>query len=94
MVTRLEKKGFVRKVKEQEGSRTLSIYLTEEGRRKIEESINTEECLSYMALFRNTDEETLKRFLFDLEKVFDMIDQGESENFKRFIDVYSKNLLK
>ncbi len=94
MVTRLEKKGFVRKVKEQEGSRTLRIYLTEEGWRKIEESINTEECLSYMSLFRNTDEETLKRFLLDLEEVFDRIDQGKSQNFKRFIDVYSKNLLK
>lgn len=94
MVSRLEKKGLVYKVKAQEGSRTIKIHLTKAGWEKIEESINTDECLSYMSLFREMDEQRLRHFLSELEAVFDMIDKGESKDFKRFVDVYSQNLLK
>lgn len=94
MVSRLEQKGLVRKEKAQEKGRTIKVYLTEQGRAKIEESVNTPECIEYMSLFRESDEERLKAFLLELENVFDLIDKGESEDFKRFIDIYSKNLLK
>lgn len=94
MVSRLQKKGLVYKEKAQEGSRIIRIYLTQEGRKKIEQSVNTPECLEYMSLFRTMDEDRLKSFLTELEYVFDMIDKGESRDFKRFVDVYSQNLLK
>lgn len=94
MVSRLEQKGLVRKEKAQEKGRTIKVYLTEQGRVKIEESVNTPECIGYMSLFREADEEQLRAFLLELENVFDLIDKGESQDFKRFIDIYSKNLLK
>ena len=94
LISRLEKKGLVQKVKAQEGSRTIRIFLTEAGWEKIEDSINTKECLEYMSLFRDMDETRLSAFLEELEYIFDRIDKGESQDFKQFIDVYSQNLLK
>lgn len=93
MISRLEKKGLVYKVKEH-GSRIIHIYLTDAGWQKTRESVNTEECLEFMSLFRTMEEEQLKHFLSDLEMVFDRIDKGESQDFKRFVNVYSQKLLK
>ena len=91
-VSRLEKKGLVEK-KRVEHSKVIKIYLTHEGYELIEKSVNTEECLDYMSLFREFSEEDVIQVLNTYKMIFEKISKGKNEDFERFIHEYSKNLL-
>lgn len=92
LISRLEKKGLVEKRKE-ENSRVIRIYLTQEGYRKIEESTNTEECLEYMSTFRDYEEEEVIKILSVLSEAFMAVSKDKNQDFDRFINDFSKNLL-
>ena len=92
LISRLEKKGLVEKRKE-ENSRVIRIYLTQEGYRKIEESTNTEECLEYMSTFRDYEEEEVIKILSVLSEAFMDVSKDKNQDFDRFINDFSKNLL-
>ena len=93
LISRLEKKGLVEKRKD-EGSRLIRIYLTEEGYKKIDESTNTKECIEYMGLFKDKEEEDVVRVLSLMKELVDEIHQGKNPDFNTFINEYSQNLLK
>ncbi len=93
LISRLAKKGLVYKEKE-EGGRTIRIYLTKEGKKKINDSVNTNECLSYMSLLKDLDEEKIKLYLSTLKEIYALVSQDKNQDFARFIDQYSNNLLK
>lgn len=93
LISRLEKKGLVEKVKE-ENSRTIRIYLTKDGYKKIEESTNTEECIEYMGVFKEHEEEDVINMLAQLKSVLDEVMKDKNQDFNRFIEEYSQNLLK
>lgn len=93
LISRLEKKGLVQKKKE-ENSRTIRIYLTEEGYRKIEESTNTKECIEYMSVLKKFDEQEVIEILNHLKFIMDIINKDRNPDFNTFINEYSKNLLK
>lgn len=93
LISRLEKKGLVEKRK-YEGSRLIRIYLTEEGYKKIDESTNTKECIEYMGLFKDKEEEDVVRVLSLMKELVDEIHQGKNPDFNTFINEYSQNLLK
>ena len=93
LISRLEKKGLVEKRKD-EGSRLIRIYLTEEGYKKIDESTNTKECIEYMGLFKDKEEEDVVRVLSLMKELVDEIHQEKNPDFNTFINEYSQNLLK
>ena len=92
LVSRLEKKGLVKK-RRVEHSKAIKIYLTHDGSELIEKSVNTEECLDYMSLFREFSEEEVIQVLNTYKMIFEKISKGKNEDFERFIHEYSKNLL-
>lgn len=93
LISRLEKKNLVEKRKD-EGSRIIRIYLTKEGYDKINESTNTKECLEYMSVFKDYEEEDIIKILDTLNRVFLDISKDKNQDFERFINEYSSNLLK
>ena len=93
LISRLEKKGLVEKRKD-EGTRLIRIYLTEEGYKKIDESTNTKECIEYMGLFKDKEEEDVVRVLSLMKELVDEIHQEKNPDFNTFINEYSQNLLK
>lgn len=94
MVSRLEKKGLIKKVRG-EDSRSFKIYLSDLGYKTIENSTNSNECVEYMSLLRDFDEEELIKYLKEMQKLLNLIAHDEdTKDFDLFIDEYSKNLLK
>lgn len=94
LISKLEKKGLVEKRPTDEGTREIRVYLTDLGRDLLEQSVNTDSCIEFMGLFRNSDEKELLDFLSELHKVCNMVGKSGQQDFNNYLDVYSKNLLK
>ncbi len=92
LVSRLEKKGLIRKERE-ERAHDIRIFLTEEGFKKIEESTNSKECLGYMSLFKDYDEEKIEEILKVFRYMYEQVSKNRNPDFDIFIDDFSKNLL-
>lgn len=92
LVSRLEKKGLVEKRKE-ENSRTIRIYLTPSGVQKIKDSTNTKECIEYMSLLKDFEEEELVRMLMQIRKMVELASKTRNADFDKFIEEYSSSLL-
>ncbi|MCI8293744.1 MAG: MarR family transcriptional regulator [Hespellia sp.] len=93
LVSRLQKKKLVEK-RRQKGTNVIRIYLTKEGWKKIEESINTKECIEFMGLFKDHKEEEVVEILSFLKRIYDEVSKDKNSDFNRFINEYSENLLK
>lgn len=94
LISRLEKKGYVRKEKYLDNSRTIKIYITEGGKRILEESVNTKLAFEFMGLLRSLDIEEVEKFLETLEKIYDLMGNGDSTDFKSYLRVSSNKMLK
>lgn len=93
LISKLEKKGLVEKRPVDAGTREIRIYLTQQGKKLLEESVNTETCIDFMGLFKDYDEEELQKFLKKLHEVCNMVGKDRQNDFNQYLDVYSKNLL-
>ena len=93
LVSRLEKKNLIRKEKE-ERSRTIHIYLTDQGKEKIHDSLNTPEALKFLSMFDDVEEERFARFLEEERKIMKLVLRENDEDINRFLLEYSQNLLK
>jgi len=93
LISRLEKKGLVKK-KKMDNSRVIRIYLTKEGKDKIMESTNTKECIEYMSLLKNYEEEEVIKLIKALKEISDIVNKDKNPDFERFISEFSSNLLK
>lgn len=97
LITKLETKGFIRKESENDGTRGFRVFLTEEGRRKLTESVKTENCIDFMQIFKDEDEEKLKSFLNELTEVCNRVGNkyhpDKQEDFNTYLKDYSNSLL-
>jgi len=94
LISKLEKKGLVEKRQTEVETREIRICLTEQGKKTLYESVNTESCIRFMDLFGEYSEEELLDFLNKLHKVCNMVGKSGQPDFNRYLDVYSRNLLK
>ena len=93
LVSRLQKKKLVEK-RRQKGTNVIRIYLTREGRKKIDESIQTDACIGFMGLFQNREETEVIEMISFLQRIYDEVSKDKNPDFKRFIEEFSVNLLK
>jgi DNA-binding MarR family transcriptional regulator len=94
LISKLEKRGFVEKGPTQDGTRTFKIYITDKGRNILEQSVSTKRSEEFFELFKEYSEEELIDFLDKLRKVCDMVGKSGHEDFNRYLEVYSKKLIK
>lgn len=93
LISKLEKKGLVVKKSSEVGTREIKIYLTEAGKDILIKSVNTDSCINFMGLFQEYNEEELKEFLGKLHKICNMVGKTGQDDFNRYLEVYSDNLL-
>lgn len=94
LISKLEKKGYVEKIPANEGTRTFKIYITSNGREILMQSVSTDQSDQFFDLFCEYSEEELVDFLDKLRKVCDMVGKSGHADFNRYLEVYSKNLIK
>lgn len=94
LISKLEKKGLVEKRPVEAGTREIKVYLTQLGKKTLDESVNTESCIQFMGLFQDYREEEIQDFLNKLQKVCNMVGKNGQDDFNKYLDVYSKELLK
>lgn len=94
LISKLEKKDLVKKIPAGDGTREIKIYITEEGKKILNKSVNTPVSRKFMELFKDYPEDELKFFLDKLKEVCSMVGKEGHEDFNRYLDEYSRNLLK
>lgn len=94
LISKLENKGFVEKRSTQDGTRTLSIFITESGKDILNQSVSTDRSNQFFEMFHEYSEEELIDFLQKLWKVSDLVGKDEYKDFNQYLEVYSKNLIK
>jgi DNA-binding MarR family transcriptional regulator len=94
LISRLEKKGFVQKEKYMENSRTIKIYITEEGIKTVRESVNTDIAFRFMGMLRNLDEKEVKGFLGTLNKICKLAADDDLTDFEKYLKVSSEEMAK
>jgi DNA-binding MarR family transcriptional regulator len=94
LVSRLEKKGYVRKERYLNNTRTIRIYITDKGKKILEDSVNTERAVKFMGLLRSLDVEEIEKFLETLEKIYDLMNNQDATDFKNYLQVSSNMMLK
>ncbi|WP_291637749.1 MarR family transcriptional regulator [Clostridium sp.] len=94
LISRLEKKGYVQKEKYLENSRIIKIYITEQGRKILHDSVINNSALKFMGLFNDFDISELETFLDTFKKISRMVNKLDYEDFENYIKISSENLLK
>lgn len=93
LVSRLEKKGYIKKEKFLDNSRIIKIYITAEGKSIVEKSLATKTAFEFMGLFEHFDNNELESFLKTLHKIIDMVGTWNLNDFESFLEISSKRLL-
>ena len=94
LISKLEKKGFIEKRSNQDGTRAFKIYITQKGREILVNSVSTDRSELFFEMFHDYTEEELIDFLEKLRRVSDIVGKTGHEDFNRYLEVYSKNLIK
>ncbi|QGU94537.1 MarR family transcriptional regulator [Clostridium bovifaecis] len=94
LISRLEKKGYVKKHKYLNNSRTIKIYITDEGKAVLDKSVGTKYAFEFMGLFEHFEHEEIETFLKTLHRISDMVGTWDLTDFQKFLETSSKSLLK
>ncbi|MCT8977076.1 MarR family transcriptional regulator [Clostridium sp. CX1] len=94
LISRLEKKGYVKKDKYLNNSRTIKIYITDEGKEILEKSVGTKSAFEFMGLFEHFKLEEIETFLDILHKISGMVGTWDLSDFQKFLKTSSENLSK
>lgn len=94
LISRLEKKGLVRKEKYLENSRTIKIFITQEGIQTVRESVDTDVAIRFMGMLRDMDPVELQSFLGSLNKVCRLAAPSDLNDFEKYLEVSSEEMLK
>lgn len=93
LISRLEKKGYIRKDKYLNNSRVIKIYITEEGKSVLENSVATKTAYEFMGLFGQFENNEIESFLKTLHKITGMVGTWDLTDFERFLKISSEKIL-
>ncbi|MBV7273125.1 MarR family winged helix-turn-helix transcriptional regulator [Clostridium thailandense] len=94
LVSRLEKKGYIKKDKFLDNSRVIKIHITDQGKSIVEESLATKTAFEFMGIFEHFDNSELESFLKTLHKIADLVGTWNLNDFENFLEISSSKLLK
>ena len=94
LISRLVKKGYVRKEKYLNNSRIIKIYITDTGRVILDKSVGSKSAFEFMGLFENFDRQEIEVFLKTLDKICDKVGKWDMKDFRSFLEVSSNKLFK
>lgn len=92
LVSRLAKKGYIKKEKYLIRSRVIRIFITEEGKSVLEKSVATKSAYEFMSLFGQFENNEIESFLKTLHKITGMVGTWDLTEFKNFLDISSTRL--